>query len=400
MTYVVSDWVAVEMLEGRDESTMKPTAGYLGVGYEDSMNPPRRIFGEVADYPELGATFTQRCYEMNQYFDMAPLEREGLAIGAGGMGYSRTVVPAAQMAKAIDSLGVRTFLNDPAVRVQRDINSCRRLLAEPGDRDSSSRQGLNVEEELAALQERLPQAQAESSRLSAEAIDRMRRITGLRGVGVGDEVLLKRNLEHPAWNVRSEDEYGDIRYEPKPDVDEVIGVVQVVEVADLGLTRGQCLRMSSGNWFRMDGFQEGSEATMVVPLSPEAEQHIGLENVDLQAAESAVMARRDYREQREHLQRLVDNWNPDSPAMKPKIEQYQHVLDSAERLMDRFNNVRGAEAAEGISGVTQFLAKRVIEADPQHATRVQVERRLARDTPLMPTTPSMSPVTESVGPSL
>jgi hypothetical protein len=90
---------------------------------------------------------------------------------------------------------------------------------------------------------------------------------------LGDTVLVKRNLDHPAWKIKGEyDEYeGTHRLIPNPDLAEVLGETKVTErtVRNGLLTR---VRTQSGFWYLVtDGSQEGSEATLIELIAAEPE---------------------------------------------------------------------------------------------------------------------------------
>ncbi|MFI9629230.1 hypothetical protein [Streptomyces sp. NPDC052042] len=98
----VEQVIEVTVMEGRDEASLHPRKGWLGVGHDERGG----LFGEVM-HADIGMpTFTQRCYRVDEYFE------DGFAAQAAGQdlvldaGTSRNmvVVPAPEMQRALTTL--------------------------------------------------------------------------------------------------------------------------------------------------------------------------------------------------------------------------------------------------------------------------------------------------------
>lgn len=89
---------------------------------------------------------------------------------------------------------------------------------------------------------------------------------------IGDIVSLHRNMDHPAWRVRHENEYGEISSTPRPGIVEDLGQVKIKntrhhpQIGEPGTIIYQPERnlilLSNGFWYDVDtGMQENSGAT-------------------------------------------------------------------------------------------------------------------------------------------
>lgn len=99
----------------------------------------------------------------------------------------------------------------------------------------------------------------------------------------GDTVILKRNLDHPAWKVEGAfDEYeGAHRLVRNPDIEEILGTATILERRDItGTNTGwndrkakNLVRLGNGFWYDLaTGLQENSGATLIELPTAEAEQ--------------------------------------------------------------------------------------------------------------------------------
>ena len=95
----------------------------------------------------------------------------------------------------------------------------------------------------------------------------MRTIVDWNTVKIGDRVLVKRNLAHPAWCEISTNEHGDVVKLPKPGIEEVIGESVISEVRRRAFDPSSpisAVRAHGGLWYRTsNSCQEGSEATFL-----------------------------------------------------------------------------------------------------------------------------------------
>ena len=106
MSHKVESVVEVEFMEGRDEHSLKARKGWLGAG---RTADGETIFGEVmhgdlaTDAGESLASFTMRCYRMDEYFKVNEVREQGLMLDFGSS-RNMVVVEAEQAALALDSL--------------------------------------------------------------------------------------------------------------------------------------------------------------------------------------------------------------------------------------------------------------------------------------------------------
>lgn len=106
MAHDVEAIVEVEFKEGRDEHSLKARKGWLGAGRTADGHT---IFGEVmhgdlaTDAGESLASFTMRCYRMDEYFKVDEVRDQGLALDFG-TSRDMVVIEAEQVALALDSL--------------------------------------------------------------------------------------------------------------------------------------------------------------------------------------------------------------------------------------------------------------------------------------------------------
>ena len=84
---------------------------------------------------------------------------------------------------------------------------------------------------------------------------------------VGDQVMIRRNLNHPVWKIRVE---GDPRsatdtYIPNPDITEDIGLGHIIQVGRHH--SGHTARASNGFWYDTEtGLQKNSDATTITKI--------------------------------------------------------------------------------------------------------------------------------------
>lgn len=93
---------------------------------------------------------------------------------------------------------------------------------------------------------------------------------------VGDPVQVRRNMDHPAWTIEGTRRVGEVAAEriPDPTLDPIIATSTVIERRDIpaipgwgGRPASTRVRLSSGLWYDLGtGFQENSDATLIVPL--------------------------------------------------------------------------------------------------------------------------------------
>lgn len=94
--------------------------------------------------------------------------------------------------------------------------------------------------------------------------------TPIAELAVGDQVAIKRNLEHPANMKRiASSEYDvDNKYiaDPTKAADVDLGTARVTE-RRTDFYGKQLARLDSGFWYNLaDGYQDGSGATIIAPV--------------------------------------------------------------------------------------------------------------------------------------
>ncbi|GAA2036408.1 hypothetical protein GCM10009720_16230 [Yaniella flava] len=89
-------------------------------------------------------------------------------------------------------------------------------------------------------------------------------MTQLHDLTVGDQVLVKRNLDHPVHQKFVDDEYGG-GWVADSGVEEIIGVQTITERKDT--SDRSLVRLSSGFWYDLsDGYQDGARANVIEAL--------------------------------------------------------------------------------------------------------------------------------------
>lgn len=99
-------------------------------------------------------------------------------------------------------------------------------------------------------------------------------ISALHDLQVGDQVTLKRNLDHPAFMIKSEisDEYsGTYPYVRDPHAKELLGVVTIVARREIHQAHARAntkltalVRLVNGFWYDCaTGLQDGPGATKI-----------------------------------------------------------------------------------------------------------------------------------------
>ncbi|WP_026819989.1 hypothetical protein [Arthrobacter castelli] len=95
----------------------------------------------------------------------------------------------------------------------------------------------------------------------------------LADLTVGDQVTVKRNLNHSHWMVVVDNPREGSRRVPNPDPDEVIGTAAIIDRRDVPAVPGWCgrsattlVRLPNHHWYDLaDGLQNGSRATRIEP---------------------------------------------------------------------------------------------------------------------------------------
>lgn len=98
--------------------------------------------------------------------------------------------------------------------------------------------------------------------------------TTLQQLQPGDPVMLKRNLNHPAWKIQGPyDEYsGAHTLVPDPNIEEVLGTATILERRDIpGTNTGwrdrkaqSLVRLANNFWYDLaTGLQDGSGSTLI-----------------------------------------------------------------------------------------------------------------------------------------
>ena len=104
-----------------------------------------------------------------------------------------------------------------------------------------------------------------SANVSLRSVNRSR--PSLAQAEIGDPVVIKRNLSHPAWCDRTENEYGEGIYTPRAGISEVVGIGRI-RAMDRKHSFGQpsilLLKVSNNLWYQAtDGLQQHSESTYI-----------------------------------------------------------------------------------------------------------------------------------------
>lgn len=308
--YEVDQHIQVEFLEGRDRDSLKSRPGWLGVGHDERG----AIFGEVFNADIGVPSFTVRCYRVDEYLDLDRMRTDGLVLDAGSSG-NMVLVPGTEIAKATSQL----------------------------------------RKPVAAL-------------------------------GVGEQVTVLRNPEHPAWKDVVEGEYGRDYVLPE-DFDPLVGTG--VQITD---RQGGKVRAENSFWYRPDGKQDGSGSTIVVsehaldgtrlPVEidePEREQSAAASGPVSPKTEDAVPDRFDrsvsgLSERIETFDGVLQQLNPHSEKMQPRIRQGSRLLTLAKTEVDHFTGMTERHVDPDLLDEAEIRSRRDGFAGHLEQTSVELEQ--------------------------
>lgn len=187
----------------------------------------------------------------------------------------------------------------------------------------------------------------------AKAISHLRK--PLAALEVGEQVTILRNPEHPAWMEpapvpdRFSKGISDDAESPfvlPKDFNPLIGTG--VQITD---RHGDKVRAANGFWYRPDGAQDGSGATIAVSEHALDGTHLPVEAPGAQREPAAAVQARSPQDQSaspdrfdrsvtvlgEHIETLrgaLGQWNPHNEKMRPRIREASRILALAEKDVD------------------------------------------------------------------
>lgn len=309
--YEVDQVVEVEFLEGRDETSLSPQQGWLGVGHIDGEDGRREIFGEVMYGDKDYRAFTMRCYHLDEHLGLDRMSHDGLVLDAG-TSRDRVEVPADQVQKALHELRKPVSLLQPGETVTVLRNS-----EHPAWKD-------------------LVEGEYGTEYVLPDSFEPL----------VAHEVPITERREDPGrstgWNDRP---------------------------------AKTTVRAANGFWYGPDGEQDGSSATLIVAErsldgtalaawvpdregQPEHGASIATPAVAGASAASAVAE--SLSNDVALLRQTVDQWNPHNAKQAPRVRFYRSMADAVEQYQESLGAGHEGFTFEGLGSVRSALDEHLV----------------------------------------